>query len=36
MTEDLENLKRRLVVGLKSDGRCVYDEAAKLELVTLC
>lgn len=36
MTEDLENLKRRLVVGRKSDGRCVYDEAAKLELVTLC
>lgn len=36
MTDDLEELRRRLVVGHKSDGRCVYDEAAKAELVTLC
>ena len=36
MTDDLEDLKRRLVVGHKSDGRSVYDEAAKLELVALC
>lgn len=36
MTEDLEDLKRRLVVGHKSDGRSVYDEAAKSELVALC
>ncbi|WP_230681408.1 transposase, partial [Paracidovorax cattleyae] len=30
------DLKRRLVVGHKSDGRSVYDEAAKSELVALC
>lgn len=36
MTDDLEDLKRRLVVGHKSDGRSVYDEAAKSELVALC
>jgi transposase len=36
MTDDLEELKRRLVVGHKSDGRSVYDEAAKAELVALC
>lgn len=29
MTDELEDLKRRLVVGHKSHGRCVYDEAAK-------
>ena len=32
----MEDLKRRLVVGHKSDGRCVYDEAAKSQLVALC
>ena len=36
MSDELEDLKRRLVVGHKSDGRSVYDEAAKLELVALC
>jgi transposase len=36
MTDDLEDLKRRLVVGHKSDGRSVYDKAAKSELVALC
>lgn len=36
MAEDLEDLKRRLVVGHKRDGRSVYDEAAKAELVALC
>ena len=36
MTDDMEDLKRRLVVGHKSDGRSVYDEAAKSELVALC
>ena len=36
MTDDLEELKRRLVIGHKSDGRSVYDEAAKAELVALC
>ena len=36
MKDDLEDLKRRLVVGHKSDGRSVYDEAAKSELVARC
>jgi len=36
MSDDLEDLKRRLVVGHKSDGRSVYDESAKAELVGLC
>lgn len=36
MTDDLEDLKRRLVVGHKRDGRSLYDEAAKSELVALC
>ena len=36
MTDDLEELRRRLVVGRKSDGRSVYDEKAKSELVALC
>ncbi len=36
MTDDLQDLKRRLVVGHKNDGRSVYDEQAKAELVALC
>jgi len=36
MTDDLEDIKRRLVIGRKSDGRSVYDEAAKADLVALC
>ncbi|RZI74793.1 MAG: transposase [Pseudomonas sp.] len=36
MTDKVEDLKRRLVLGHKSDGRSVYDEAAKSELVALC
>jgi transposase len=32
----MEELARRLVVGRKSDGRSVYDEAAKAELVAAC
>lgn len=36
MTDELEDLKRRLVLGHKSDVRSVYDEAAKSELVALC
>ena len=36
MSDDMEDLARRLVVGHKSDGRSVYDEAAKAELVTAC
>lgn len=33
---DMEELARRLVVRRKSDGRCVYDEQAKAELVAIC
>lgn len=36
MTDDLEELKRRLVVGRKSVGRSMYDEKAKSEFVALC
>lgn len=36
MASDLEDLKRRLVVGHESGGRCIYDEAAKSELVEMC
>jgi transposase len=37
MTEEqLQELKRRLVVGRKADGRGVYDEQAKAELVEMC
>jgi transposase len=36
VSDELEDLKRRLVVGHKRDGRSVYDEAAKSELVALC
>jgi transposase len=36
MADDLEELKRRLVVGHKRDGRSVYDATAKSELVALC
>ncbi len=36
MSDDMEELARRLVVGRKSDGRSVYDEAAKAELVAAC
>jgi transposase len=36
MSEELQELAGRLVVGRKSDGRSVYDEAAKAELVLLC
>lgn len=36
MTDELEDLKRRLVIGRKRDGRSVYDETAKAELVALC
>lgn len=33
MTERIADLARRLVVGHKSDGRSIYDEQAKRELV---
>ena len=36
MTDELDDLRQRLVVGRKRDGRCVYDEAAKAQLVALC
>lgn len=36
MASDLEDLKRRIVVGHKRGGRCIYDEAAKSELVEMC
>ena len=36
MSEVLEDLARRLVAGRKRDGRCVYDEQAKAELVAEC
>jgi len=36
MSDGIEEVARRLVVGHKSDGRCVYDEAAKAELVAAC
>ena len=36
MSEVLGGLVNWLVVERKADGRCVYDEAAKAELVVLC
>ena len=36
MTEQYAELRGRLVVGRKSDGRGVYDEAAKRELIVAC
>lgn len=36
MSDDLEELRRRLVVERKRDGRCRYDEDAKAELVAVC
>lgn len=36
MSDGMEELARRLVVGHKSDGRSVYDEKAKAELVAAC
>jgi len=36
MSDGMEELARRLVVGRKSDGRSVYDETAKGELVAAC
>ena len=36
MSDGMEDLARRLVVGRKSDGRGVYDESAKAELVAAC
>jgi transposase len=36
MTDEFKDLADRLVVGHKRDGRSVYDEQAKLELVMAC
>jgi len=36
MTDEMAELKQRLVVGHKSDGRCRYDAQAKSDLVALC
>ncbi|SFP54371.1 Transposase, partial [Variovorax sp. OK605] len=36
MTEQYAELRGRLVVGRKSDGRGVYDESAKRELIVAC
>lgn len=36
MTEKYAELKDRLVVGHKSDGRSIYDEGAKKELIVAC
>lgn len=36
MPDELEDLARRLLIGRKSDGRGVYDDDAKAELVAAC
>jgi transposase len=36
MTDSLAELTRRLVVGHKRDGRSIYDDKAKRELVLAC
>jgi transposase len=36
MTDDIEELARRLVIGHKRDGRSIYDAQAKRELVQAC
>lgn len=36
MSEEMEGLAARLVVGRKRDGRAVYEEQAKAELVAMC
>ena len=36
MTERISDLKQRLVVSRKQDGRCCYDPQAKRELIEAC
>jgi transposase len=36
MTEDIESIAKRLVIGNKRDGRCIYDAQAKHALVQAC
>lgn len=35
MSEGMEDLARRLVIGRKRDGRSIYDEQAKQELIAV-
>ena len=36
MTEQIPELKQRLIVARKRDGRCCYDPQAKRELIEAC
>ena len=36
MTEEIEAIAKRLVVGHKRDGRSIYDQQARGELVRVC
>lgn len=36
MSEGIEGLARRLVIGHKRDGRSIYDAQAKAELIEIC
>jgi transposase len=36
MSESIEELARRLVIGHKRDGRNIYDAQAKAELIEIC
>lgn len=36
MSEGIEEIARRLVVGRKRDGRSIYDAQAKAELIEIC
>jgi transposase len=36
MSEGIEELARRLVIGHKRDGRSIYDPQAKAELIEIC
>ena len=36
MSEGIEELARRLVIGHKRDGRSIYDAQAKAELIEIC
>ena len=36
MTEEIEAIAKRLVVGRKRDGRSIYDPQARVDLVRVC
>ena len=36
MSDEMTDLARRLVIGHKRDGRCIYDVQAKKELIEAC